>query len=84
MDLIYTNKNKEDMGIIQDFSLDMAYGNDENNFELQKFFSNDELENGSFIYVDNTEYGGIIDAVKDDTSSDNITYTGNNNRHPKF
>lgn len=76
MDLIYTNKNKEDMGIIQDFSLDMAYGSDENNFELQKFFSNDELENGSFIYVDNTEYGGIIDAVKDDTSSDNITYTG--------
>ena len=57
MDLIYTNKNKEDMGIIQDFSLDMAYGNDENNFELQKFFSNDEVENGSFIYVDNTEYG---------------------------
>ena len=76
MDLIYTNKNKEDMGIIQDFSLDMAYGTGENNFELQKFFSNDELENGSFIYVDNTEYGGIIDAVKDDTSSDNITYTG--------
>lgn len=76
MDLIYTNKNKEDMGIIQDFSLDMAYGSDENNFELQKFFSNDELENGSFIYVDNTEYGGIIDAVKDDTSSENITYTG--------
>lgn len=76
MDLIYTNKNKEDMGVIQDFSLDMAYGSDENNFELQKFFSEEELENGSFIYVDNTEYGGIIDAVKDDTSSDNITYTG--------
>ena len=34
MDLIYTNQNREDIGVLQDFSLDLAFGSGENDFEL--------------------------------------------------
>ncbi len=32
MDLIFTNKNREDIGVLQDYDLDLAFGADENNF----------------------------------------------------
>ena len=34
MDLIYADKNKIDVGVMKDFSLDLAYGSGENDFEL--------------------------------------------------
>ena len=33
MDLIYMNDNKEDLGVLLDYEMDMAFGQDENNFE---------------------------------------------------
>lgn len=33
MDLIYTNENREDIGVLFDYSFDLAFGTDENNFE---------------------------------------------------
>lgn len=34
MDLIYTNVNREDVGVLKDYAFDLAFGSDENDFEL--------------------------------------------------
>ena len=33
MDLIYTNQNHEDVGVLHNYELDLAFGGDENNME---------------------------------------------------
>lgn len=74
-DLIYTDSSGEDVGVIKKYKLDMAIGKDENNFEL--VVSKDvDLEIGSYIYFENTEYGGIIDSLQIDTNLESIRYSG--------
>ena len=34
MDLIYADKNRKDIGVLMSYTLDMAYGRDENDFVL--------------------------------------------------
>ena len=76
MELIYANEKREDIGALHDYSFDLAYGKDENNFELT--LSRDELccKNDYIIYIENTEYGGIIDEIGVNTNSNNIVYKG--------
>lgn len=76
MDLIYTDRKRNDIGVLTDYILDMAYGKDENNFELSVYAGNHKCEAGSFVYIEGTEYGGIVDALDVDTESMTITYTG--------
>ncbi len=76
MDLIYTDADKQDVGVMQGHSLDMAYGNDENNFECTVDMNMHCCEPGSLLYVEDTEYGGIVDAVKVNTGNSNVTYSG--------
>lgn len=76
MDLIYTNKQKEDVGVLLDFTLDLAFGSDENDFELTVIQENHVAEAGCFVYIQNTEYGGLIDAVTSDTDAKEVTYSG--------
>lgn len=76
MDLIYTNQNREDIGVLQDFSLDLAFGSGENDFELTVSRENNVADSGCYIYIQGTEYGGIIDAVKSDTVTAEVTYSG--------
>ena len=45
---------------LQDFSLDMAFGSDENSFELTCAADLAPRE-GQFAYIDATEYGGVVD-----------------------
>lgn len=45
---------------LQDFSLDMAFGSDENSFELTCAADVAPSE-GQFAYIDATEYGGVVD-----------------------
>lgn len=35
MDLIYMNASMEDIGVIRAYEFDLAYGSDENDFELK-------------------------------------------------
>jgi len=56
--------------------MDMAYGRDENNFELSVYAGNHKCEPGSFVYIEETEYGGVIDEFDVDTESMIITYAG--------
>lgn len=76
MDLIYTNANGEDLGVLFDYNFDLAFGKDENNFELTLDLSQHCCEHGSMIYFEGTEYGGIIDSIKVETENRNVVYSG--------
>lgn len=47
---------------LQDFTLDMAFGSDENSFELT-CSADLAPEAGQHVFVDGTEYGGVVDEV---------------------
>lgn len=76
MDLIFTNKNREDMGVLQDYELDMAFGADENNFECTIQAAAHRCEAGSFLYFEGTEYGGIVDGIRSKSGSQEVIYSG--------
>lgn len=76
MDLIYANDKREDLGALLEYDIDIAYGADENNFELTINKENHCCEEGFLIYAEGTEYGGIIDKIKVSTSDENVVYKG--------
>jgi len=76
MDLIYMNENREDVGVMQDYTFDLAYGFDENNFELKTNTGNHVCRAGYILYIEGTEYGGIIDRMRVKTSNDELVYSG--------
>lgn len=76
MDLIYANANHEDLGVLMDYKMDLAYGRDENDFELTMPSQAHCCGSGFFLYVEGTEYGGIIDSIFTDTTRDEIKYLG--------
>jgi len=77
VDLIYTNARKEDQGVVPNFKLDLSFGYDENNFELSVSNADHICEEGSVIYMEGTEYGGIVDAIRVETENRKIVYLGN-------
>lgn len=76
MDLIYAKPDKTEVGVIQGFSLDLAFGYDENNFELTLPLSKNILAEGLLVYIDGTEYGGVVDSIKTDTKANTVIYKG--------
>ena len=76
MDVIYMNKAKEELGVLQRCELDLAFGTDENDFECKVAVQDHCCEAGYFIFVDGTEYGGIVDSVQIDTENNEVTYFG--------
>lgn len=76
MDLIYTDKNHWDVGVLHDYTFDLAYGADENNFELTISTNKHCCEKGSLVYIEGTEYGGIVDGLKVITKDENLIYKG--------
>ena len=76
MDLIYTNATKEDIGVLFDYQFDLAFGSDENDFQVNLALKNHCCEAGYFVYIEGTEYGGIIDSVEVDTEKQTVVYSG--------
>lgn len=76
MDLIYATADRVDIGVLQGYELDIAYGADENDFELKTSLDNHVCREDYFIYIDGTEYGGIIDSVAPDTKTNILSYKG--------
>ena len=74
MELTYTNHNRVEQGVIQDFTLDLAYGKDENNFEIVT--SENVLQQGFYWYIPDTEYGGIVDEIEATTNQGSVIYRG--------
>ena len=76
MDLIYADETRKDIGVLNSYELDMAYGKDENDFTCSVDRNDHCCSVGFFIYAEGTEYGGIVDRIKVDTEKDAITYSG--------
>lgn len=76
MDLIYTNSSREDVGVLLDYSLDLAFGDDENDFECRIQSAAHCCEAGSLLYIEGTEYGGIVDSMSSDTVNSEVVYSG--------
>lgn len=76
MDLIYTNAQRIDQGVLTTHAFDLSFGKSENDFELTLGANEPMLEYGAFVYCDGTEYGGIIDARKTSTNGETVTYKG--------
>lgn len=49
-----------DIREIEEFKLDLAFGSDENALKLEAS-AGDAPEEGQFVFIDGTEYGGVID-----------------------
>lgn len=76
MDLIYMNKEREDIGVLHDYRLDLAYGSGENDFELTMPASAHCCREGFLLYIEGTDYGGIVDDIGSDTEAEEVTYNG--------
>lgn len=76
MDLIYTNASREDIGVLLDYELDMAFGADENNFECRVQASSHCCEEGFMLYVEGTEYGGVVDGIESISATQEVVYSG--------
>lgn len=70
------NADKEDLGVLQDYTLDLAFGADENDFECKIVKDKHCCEAGYYLYYEGSEYGGIIDSIRVDTANEEITYSG--------
>lgn len=75
MDLIYMDKNGIEKGVLQNYSLDLDCGRT-NDFEISVGIYNNVLKHTDRFYIEDTEYGGIIDSVKSDTRNSKIYYSG--------
>lgn len=89
MELVFTDSDFVRQGVIRDFSLDMAYGDTENDFLLTLPLPNDgdnvkgrnfvpELEVGALVYCHGTDIGGIVDTKGFDNTGEVpvMTYSG--------
>lgn len=76
MDLIFTNAKKVDQGVLSTHSFDLSYGADENDFELTIGADETTLETDACIYIEGTEYGGVVDGLMASTNSETVTYKG--------
>lgn len=75
MDVIYSTDSGVELGYLEDFELDLDIG-DTNDFEISLKSENAILDCDYRIYVNGTEYGGIVKEIKVDTSANRVTYCG--------
>lgn len=76
MDLIYTNKDLEDVGVLEDYTFDLAFGSDENDFEITIDSNKHCCESKCLLYIEGTEYGGIVDGLRVVTKDSKLVYFG--------
>lgn len=76
MDLIFTNAQKVDQGVLATYAFDLSFGVEENDFEMTLDTAHATLEYGAFVYIEGTEYGGIVDGMASNTNADTVTYKG--------
>lgn len=76
MDLIYTDANMIDIGVLLDYQFDLAFGQDENDFECTISTNDHCCDAGYYLHIEGTEYGGIIDNIEVDTEGNRIVYSG--------
>lgn len=60
MVLVVHDSTVGDIREIEEFELDLAYGSDENALKLEAR-AGEAPEEGQFVFIDGTEYGGVVD-----------------------
>ena len=75
MDLIYTDSNRLDIGVLKDYELDFEIGT-ENDFQITTSIDNNVIPMGSYFYFENTQYGGKVSTLKVDTAQKRLFYGG--------
>lgn len=77
VDLIITDSKHVDVRSAADFTLDCAWGKEENDFELVMSGAS-TIDAGAYIYIDGSECGGVVDAMEDQLTSgvSTLTYSG--------
>lgn len=73
--LIYTDADRVEQGYLRNFSADVDVAKDKD-FEITVAQDNSILQGGSWWYINDTEYGGIVDNVGVVTADREIRYTG--------
>ncbi len=76
MDLVYMNEKREDIGVLFDYAFDLAYGKDENSFECTVNADNHCCNKGYYLYIEGSEYGGVIDKIASSGEKGTLTYKG--------
>ena len=80
MDINYADKNGIDQGALLNYYLDIEANasSEGNTFEGNCSVESSIIKDGGFIYVEGTEYGGIIDSIKIDTAKKIVYHKGRN------
>ena len=73
--LIATKADHTDLCAVVDFTLDMVIGHDRQDFKAS-FDPIEGVGGGSLLYIDGTEYGGVVDDVTTDTETGIASYHG--------
>lgn len=76
MDLIYTNEKRIDQGCLFAYAFDLSFGESENDYELTLGVNDPSLKFGALVYIEGTEYGGMVDGIKAASNSRSVTYSG--------
>lgn len=76
MDLIYADSNLTDLGVLQDYSFDECYGDEDNTFQCKVQKYNHVCREDYILYAEFTEYGGIIDRIEIDIKTGEVVYSG--------
>lgn len=76
MDLIYADENKKEIGIIDPYSFDIAFGKNENDFQCIVDITDNCCKKGYIIFAENSEIGGIVDSIEVNTEKEQIIYSG--------
>lgn len=63
MVLVVHDSTVGDIREIEEFELDLAYGSDENALKLEAR-AGEAPEEGQFVFIDGTEYGGVVDQAR--------------------
>ena len=75
-DLIYATPENIDQGVLLDYTFDLAFGESENDFRLEMPLVAHCMEEDYKVYIEGTEYGGIVDSITVDTNNQTIAYEG--------
>lgn len=70
------NQDMVDIGVLQDFEMDLAFGANENNFECRVPSSMHCCEAGYYLYIEGTEYGGTVDTIEVVSETQEVIYYG--------
>lgn len=76
-DICYTDAARRDVGVLRGASLNVTWGDSGNDFELTvDLASGARLEDGALVYVEGTEWGGVVDEREASQSDGTLRYRG--------